>query len=36
MNFGDLKTSYVVCMLSCGEFSKGSGFFLYIKVGIIW
>lgn len=28
MNFGDLKTSYVVCMLSCGEFSKGSGFFV--------
>lgn len=28
MKFGDLKTSYAVCMLSCGECSKGSGFFV--------
>lgn len=28
MKFGDLKTSYAVCMLSCGECCKGSGFFV--------
>ena len=31
MNLDDLKTSYAICMLSCGESSRGSGFFVVFQ-----